>query len=121
MRAGDLPFIAIHSDNLVLADRDTADVECGGNFVAKINEDRPVPRSSGAAAAAESDGCLCTRGLWFPLTVEIAGLTEAEGGDARNRLVDASLLRILNRDRQRFQLHALLWEELRNLGPLVEL
>ncbi len=30
-----------------------------------------------------------------PLTVEIAGLTEAQGRDARNRLVSASLLRSL--------------------------
>jgi tetratricopeptide (TPR) repeat protein len=60
-------------------------------------------------------------GFWFPLTVEIAGLTEAEGRDARNKLVDASLLRMLDRDRRRFQLHALLREELRNLAPLVEL
>ena len=60
-------------------------------------------------------------GFWFPLTVEIAGLTEAEGRDARNRLVDASLLRMLDRDRQRFQLHALLREELQNLAPLGEL
>jgi hypothetical protein len=60
-------------------------------------------------------------GFWFPLAVEIAGLTETEGRDARNRLVDASLLRMLDRDRQRFQLHALLWEELRNLAPLGEL
>jgi tetratricopeptide (TPR) repeat protein len=60
-------------------------------------------------------------GFWLPLTVEIAGLTEAEGRDARNRLVDASLLRMLDRDRQRFQLHALLREELRNLALLGEL
>jgi tetratricopeptide (TPR) repeat protein len=60
-------------------------------------------------------------GFWLPLTVEIAGLTEAEGRDARNRLVDASLSRMLDRDRQRFQLHALLREELRNLAPLGEL
>jgi hypothetical protein len=60
-------------------------------------------------------------GFWYPLTVEIAGPTEAEGRAARNKLVDASLLRMLDRDRQRFQLHALLREELRNLAPLWEL
>jgi hypothetical protein len=60
-------------------------------------------------------------GFWFPLTVAIAGLTEAKGRDARNRLVDASLLRMLDRARKRFQLHALLREELRNLAPLEEL
>src|SRR5271165_1044608 len=65
---------------------------------------------------------ICTpEGFWLPLTVQIAGLSEAEGRDARNRLVDASLLRMLDRDRQRFQLHALLREELRNLAPLGEL
>jgi hypothetical protein len=53
--------------------------------------------------------------------VEIACLTEAEGRAARNRLVDASLLRMLDRDRQRFQLHALLREELQALAPLAEL
>jgi hypothetical protein len=60
-------------------------------------------------------------GFWFLLTVEIAGLAEAEGRDTRNKLVDASLLRMLDRDRQHFQLHALLREELRKLAPLWEL
>ena len=60
-------------------------------------------------------------GFWFPLTVEIAGLTEAEGRDARDKFFGASLLRMLDRDRQRFQLHTLLRNELRNLAPLVEL
>jgi hypothetical protein len=59
-------------------------------------------------------------GFWLPLTVKIAGLSEAEGRDARNRLVNASLLRMLDRDRQRFQLHGLLREELRNLAPVGE-
>ena len=53
--------------------------------------------------------------------MEIAGLTEAEGREARNRLFGASLLRMLDRDQQCFQLHALLREELRNLAPLGEL
>ena len=66
-------------------------------------------------------GVCALEGFWLPLTVEIAGLTEAEGRDARNKLVDASLLRMLDRDRQRFQLHALLREELRNLASLEEL
>jgi hypothetical protein len=60
-------------------------------------------------------------GFWFPLTVEVAGLMEAKGRDARNKLVDASLLRMLDRDRQRFQLHSLVREELRKLAPLGEL
>jgi hypothetical protein len=60
-------------------------------------------------------------GFWLPLAVEIAGLTEMEGDDARDRLVDASLLRMLDRDRQRFQLHALMREEVQNLAPIGEL
>jgi tetratricopeptide (TPR) repeat protein len=60
-------------------------------------------------------------GFWFPLTLRIAGLSEADGRDARNRLVDASLLRMLDRDRQRFQLHGLLREELRDLAPIDDL
>ena len=60
-------------------------------------------------------------GFWLPLAVQIAGLAEAEWRDARDELVDVSLLRMLDRDRQRFQLHALLREELRNLAPLGEL
>jgi tetratricopeptide (TPR) repeat protein len=60
-------------------------------------------------------------GFWFPLTVQIASLSEAEARDVRNRLVDASLLRMLDRDRQRFRLHSLLREELRNLAPVGEL
>jgi hypothetical protein len=37
-------------------------------------------------------------GFWLPMTVQIAGVTIEEGRDARNRLVDASLLRMLDRD-----------------------
>jgi hypothetical protein len=53
--------------------------------------------------------------------VEIAGLTKEEGSDAREDLFRASLLRMLKRDQQCFQLHSLLREELRNLAPLWEL
>jgi hypothetical protein len=60
-------------------------------------------------------------GFWHPLPADIAGLTIEEGSDARNGLVGASLLRVLDRDRQRFQLHALLREALLNLAPLAEL
>jgi hypothetical protein len=66
-------------------------------------------------------GVCVLEGFCLPLTVEIAGLTEAEGRDARNNLVGASLLRMLDRDRQRFQLHALVREELRRRAPLGEL
>ena len=59
-----------------------------------------------AVCAAES--------FWLPLAAKVAGLTEAQGETARNHLVNASLLRMLDQDRQRFQLHALLREQLRN-------
>jgi tetratricopeptide (TPR) repeat protein len=94
------------------------------------NEVHDVPELLRRAIAARPQAqrrllfamAVCTlEGFWFPLAVEIAGLGEAEGRDARNRLVYASLLRVLDRDRQRFQLHALLREELRNLAPLGEL
>jgi hypothetical protein len=52
--------------------------------------------------------------FWLPLAVEISGLTEALGRESRDRLVNASLLRVQDRDRQRFQLHALLREQLRS-------
>ncbi len=52
--------------------------------------------------------------FWLPLAVEIAGLSDAQGRESRDRLVNASLLRVQDRDRQRFQLHALLREQLRS-------
>jgi len=94
------------------------------------NEVDDVPELLRRAIAARPEAqrrllyamAVCTlKGFFFPLTVQVAGLTETEGRDARNRLVDASLLRMLDRDRQRFQLHTLLREELRNLAPLGEL
>ena len=44
---------------------------------------------------------------------EIAELEEGEADDAPNRLVNSSLLRMLDRERRRFQLHALLRERVR--------
>jgi tetratricopeptide (TPR) repeat protein len=60
-------------------------------------------------------------GFWLPLAGKIAGLYEAEAETARNHLANASLLRMLDRDRQRFQLHALLREQLRSSSTLNEL
>ena len=59
-------------------------------------------------------GAVCVQeGFWLPLAAEIAGLTEDEANDAADRLVHASLLRVLDRERRRFQLHALLREQVR--------
>ena len=52
-------------------------------------------------------------GFWLPLAAQIAELNEDEADEAANVLVRGSLLRVLDRDRQRFQLHALLREQLR--------
>ena len=61
----------------------------------------------------EASAVCAAEGFWLPLAFEIAGLGGAEGGAARDMLVNSSLLRVLDRDRQRFQLHALLREQLR--------
>jgi tetratricopeptide (TPR) repeat protein len=52
-------------------------------------------------------------GFWLPLAGTIAELQEAESREARDQLVSSSLLRVLDRARQRFQIHALLREQLR--------
>jgi tetratricopeptide (TPR) repeat protein len=60
-------------------------------------------------------------GFWLQLASEIAGLDEAESRVARNQLMSFSLLRLLDRDRQRFQLHALLREQLWKNPEVAEL
>lgn len=60
-------------------------------------------------------------GFWLPLAAQIAGLEDREVREARDRLVNSSLLRVLDRDRRRFQLHALLHQELRQRTPIREL
>jgi tetratricopeptide (TPR) repeat protein len=60
-------------------------------------------------------------GFWKPLAARIAGLDDHEMSDASNRLFNSSLLQVLDRERGRFQLHALLREQVRRSAPLVEL
>jgi hypothetical protein len=91
------------------------------HYVADVLRQTIAARPEAQRRLLNAMGVCAPDGFWLPLTVEIAGLTEAEGRDARDKLVGASLLRMLDRDRQRFQLHALLREELRNLAPLEEL
>jgi tetratricopeptide (TPR) repeat protein len=52
-------------------------------------------------------------GSWLPLAAQIAGLSEDDADDAASALVHGSLLRVLDRERQRFQMHALLREQAR--------
>jgi tetratricopeptide (TPR) repeat protein len=62
-----------------------------------------------------------SEGFWLPLAGQIAGLGDADLRAARDRLMNSSLLRVLDRDRRRFQLHALLREQLRVTAPLGDL
>jgi len=62
-----------------------------------------------AAAMCSPDG------FWLPLAVSIAGLDAITASSARNRLVNAALLRVVDQDLQRFQMHALVREEARTL------
>src|SRR5271166_6635335 len=59
-------------------------------------------------------GAACVQeGFWLPLVAEIAGLSDDDAEDAADRLVHSSLLRVTDRERQRFQLHALLRDSVR--------
>ena len=60
-------------------------------------------------------------GFWLPLAGQIARLSDADLRAARDRLVNSSLLRVVDRDRCRFQLHALLREQVRVSAPLGDL
>jgi hypothetical protein len=60
-----------------------------------------------ACAVCVQEGC------WLPLAARIAELSDDDAEDAADRLVHSSLLRVSDRERQRFQLHALLREQVR--------
>jgi hypothetical protein len=60
-------------------------------------------------------------GFWLPFAGQIAGLGDADLRAVRDRLVNSSLLRVLDRDRRRFQLHSLLREQVRVSAPLADL
>ena len=69
----------------------------------------------------EAMGMCLPESFWLPLAGEIAGLDERQAGESRDRLVNSSLLRPMDRERQRFQLHALLREQARRVAPVEEL
>lgn len=58
-------------------------------------------------------------GFWLPLAAFVADLNQEQAAAARDRLVNASLLRLLDRERQRFQLHSLLREQILAGVPLL--
>lgn len=59
--------------------------------------------------------------VWLPFAGFVAGLTHTQAREAAYQLVNSSLLRPLSRDRQHFQLHALLREQVRRGLALDEL
>src|ERR1022692_2862391 len=68
------------------------------------------------------DAAVCAPdGFWLPLAGQIAGLGDADLRAARDRLVNSSLLRVLDRDRRRFQLRALLREHAQVSAPIGDL
>ena len=61
------------------------------------------------------------KGFWLPLVAQIAELEEKDAQQAAKGLHRISLLTIVDRDRHRFRLHALLREQLRRSTSLDEL
>jgi tetratricopeptide (TPR) repeat protein len=59
-------------------------------------------------------------GFWLPLVLQIAGLDKAAGEKARNNLANAALLRLLDRETQRFQLHLLVRDQARSMAASLE-
>jgi tetratricopeptide (TPR) repeat protein len=91
---------------------------------------RDVPQLFQKAIAAQPQreqkllaaAAVCVQeGFWLPLVAQIAALGEDEAYNAADRLINSSLLRVLNRERQRFQLHALLREQARVISGAGEL
>ena len=60
-------------------------------------------------------------GFWLPPAARIAELEEQEAQQEAKRLARATLLTMVDRDRQRFRSHALMREQLRRTAPLDEL
>ena len=56
-------------------------------------------------------------GFWAPLAIDIAGLSKPDGRSARDHLGNSSLLQVVDRDQQRFKLHALLREQIIHKTP----
>ncbi len=56
-------------------------------------------------------------GFWLPLAGRIADLDDTQSALARDQLVNGSLMRLVDRERQRFRLHGLLREQLLKCAP----
>lgn len=58
-------------------------------------------------------------GFWLPLAAGIANIPLKDVGEFRDKLIHASLLRVLDRNRQRFQIHSLLKAHLMTREPFL--
>ncbi|MGA3044957.1 MAG: TIR domain-containing protein [Bryobacteraceae bacterium] len=94
-----------------------ADLQSVSDLLQKAIDRKPEAdhRLLQAAAVCSPDG------FWLPLAGQIASLGDADLRAARDRLVNSSLLRVVDRDRRRFQLHALLREQVRVSAPITDL
>src|SRR5262249_32632540 len=68
-----------------------------------------------AVAVCDPEAC------WLPLAATAADFDADAADDAADELVNASLMRVLNREKRGFQLHALMREEVRVAGGVQEL
>ena len=68
-----------------------------------------------AMAVCHSEGC------WLPFAGGIADLSPTERSQVRDRLIQSSLLQIVDQNRQQFRLHALLREQIRKSLPIIKL
>ena len=60
-------------------------------------------------------------GFWLNLAIEVAGVDFEQGKRSRNRLLESSMLRLIDRERQHFQLHPLVREQIRTSMTPTEL
>ncbi len=56
-------------------------------------------------------------GFWLPLAGHIANLDGTQSGQARDQLIQGSLMRLIDRERQHFRLHGLLRKQLLRSTP----
>src|SRR5215469_7834465 len=87
----------------------------------KLNDGvRDVPQLFRRAIAAQPQreqkimaaAAVCAQeGFWLPLAAQIAELSEDDADEAADHLLNSSLLRVLDRERRRFQSHALLRDQ----------
>ncbi len=91
----------------------------------RIDDIRDVPGllHKAIAAQGQDERCLLTaaatcvpEGFWLPFARQVAGLDEEAGRAARDNLVNTALLRVLDQETQRFQLHLLVRDQARSMA-----